>query len=334
VNSDLSGIVLIGADTLVGELGGDLAALKAEAGLPAATFDDPDATIPAEAALRFFELAAERLDCADFGLRLAQRQDLAVLGPLYLMMLTTATVGDALQMLAQYLRLHSSSLVVGITRNREGALIDYAISFSHRHDDRQVIELGVALVTAFVRSWAGPDWMPPYAQFRHSAPPSLALHRRVFGEEIAFEQERNAVCVDAAALRIPLQSPGAEARKLAIRMIRRRDALDGGALMPRAEAAIRARIAYGQPCSVEAIAGALGYSVRSLQRGLAAAGSGFEDMRDAVRADLARKYLLQSHVSLAEIADMLGYAQPSALTRAFRRWHGVSPLRYRRDAGR
>lgn len=195
-----------------------------------------------------------------------------------------------------------------------------------------MIELGLALVTGFVRSRAGPDWYPLYAQFRYGAPTSATLHRRAFGTEILFGQERNAVCVDSATLRMPMQSPGAAAHKLAVQMIRRRDAFDGGALSPRVEAAVRARLAYGQTCSAETIAGALGYSVRSLQRGLAEAGSSFEAMRDAVRADLARKYLVQSHVSLAEIADMLGYAQPSALTRAFRRWYGVSPLRYRRDA--
>lgn len=328
--SELTSLAIIGADTLVRDLGGDPDALAREAGLPPSSFGDHDTVVPLSATLRFFEIAAERLRCPDFGLRMAYRQDFSVLGSLYLMMLTAATVGEALELLARYLRLHSGGLMATAERVSAGMVMSYSFTFTSQSDDRQGIQLGLGLLVNFIRTRTRADWHPLYAQFRHGPPPELALHQATFGPDMAFGQERNAICIDAAVCRTPVPPVGAQAHRVAVSMIRRREVFERGALRSRTEAAVRARLAYGQECAVETVAQALGTSVRSLQRALAETGTSFDAIRAGVRADLARKYLLQSSISLAEIADILGYAQPSAFTRAFQRWHGVSPLRYRK----
>lgn len=330
MSSGLASAVLMGADSLVRDLGGDIGRIAAAAGLPPRTFLDPDETVTLGAAMRFFALAADELDCPDFGLRLAQRQDLSVLGPLYLMMLTTATIGDAFQMLSQYLRLHSTGLILTAIPVPEGLLLEYDFTFAERGDDRHGIELGLGLVANFIRTRTRQDWHPVYAQFRHARPRDIHLHQRFFGSDILFDQERSALCLAPVTLAAPIHPAGSEARSVAIRMMRRRDAFEADGILPRAEGTIRAHLSYGHDCSIEGIAETIGFSTRSLQRHLAEAGTGFETMRDAIRADLARKYLMQSSMSVAEIADVLGYAQPSALTRAFQRWYKATPLQYRK----
>ncbi len=330
MRNELAGIALIGADSLIRDLGGDVDHLIAEAGLPPETFLDPDVIVPLHTGMQFIELAADRLECPDFGLRLAQRQDLSVLGPLYLMMLTAETVGDALQMLAQYLRLQSMGLIIVALPVPEGMLIEYDFSFREPGQDRNCVELGLGLLANFIRARTRRDWRPVYAQFRHGRPRDIRLHQQFFGSHLMFDQECSAICLDKATLTAPIHPAGSEARSVAIRMMRRRDAFEAGSILPRAEGTIRAQLAYGNDCSIEKVAATLGFSVRSLQRGLAAAGTGFEAMRDAIRAELARKYLLHSSMSVTEIADVLGFAQPSALTRAFQRWYKASPLQYKK----
>jgi AraC-like DNA-binding protein len=73
------------------------------------------------------------------------------------------------------------------------------------------------------------------------------------------------------------------------------------------------------------IANQLGMSVRSLRRGLAAEGTSFGEILDRVRQRLARRYLEDKHVSLQQIAWLLGYSEPGAFNHAFRRWYGTSP---------
>jgi AraC-like DNA-binding protein len=68
---------------------------------------------------------------------------------------------------------------------------------------------------------------------------------------------------------------------------------------------------------------------RTLNRRLKDAGTTFRQVLDHVRFELAREMLSGTRLHVAEIAARLGYRVPSAFTRAFRRWSGSSPVRWR-----
>ena len=61
-----------------------------------------------------------------------------------------------------------------------------------------------------------------------------------------------------------------------------------------------------------------------------AQGVTFAQLLDEVRADLARMYLGDSQLAVFEVAFLLGYSEPSAFNRAFRRWTGQTPSEYRK----
>jgi AraC-like DNA-binding protein len=77
------------------------------------------------------------------------------------------------------------------------------------------------------------------------------------------------------------------------------------------------------------IATVLGISERTLQRRLTAEGTSFQLLLDDTRRELARHYLGQKTVSLADIAYLLGFSDQSSFFRASRRWFGRSPRDYR-----
>jgi AraC-like DNA-binding protein len=81
--------------------------------------------------------------------------------------------------------------------------------------------------------------------------------------------------------------------------------------------------------SKQEVADKLHLSPRNLQLKLAAKDTSFQDILDSTRQSLATGYLEQSDLSITEITFLLGYADTSNFTRAFRRWHGVSPTDYR-----
>jgi AraC-like DNA-binding protein len=68
---------------------------------------------------------------------------------------------------------------------------------------------------------------------------------------------------------------------------------------------------------------------RTLNRRLREAGTTFRQVLDQVRFELAQEMLADTRFPIAEIAARLGYRMPSAFTRAFRRWSGSSPARWR-----
>ena len=71
-------------------------------------------------------------------------------------------------------------------------------------------------------------------------------------------------------------------------------------------------------------------SERTLQRRLKAEGHTFAALLDEVRETLAKRYLLEPSLATSEVAFLLGYSEPSAFHRAFKRWAGESPTEYRR----
>jgi AraC-like DNA-binding protein len=85
----------------------------------------------------------------------------------------------------------------------------------------------------------------------------------------------------------------------------------------------------GAEATLSAVATKLHMSVRSLQRRLSDEGSTFDDVLEDTRRDLALRYLSDSKIAIAEVAYLLGYSEPSAFHRAFKRWTGKTPAQAR-----
>jgi AraC-like DNA-binding protein len=76
----------------------------------------------------------------------------------------------------------------------------------------------------------------------------------------------------------------------------------------------------------------LGMSERTLHRRLRDDGTSFRRVLDQVRCDVATTLLRDQAVAIAEVAFILGYSEPAAFSRSFRRWTGQAPLAARRAA--
>ncbi len=133
-------------------------------------------------------------------------------------------------------------------------------------------------------------------------------------------------------------------RALAVPVSRRQDEIaaflrraPGGMTAPgqpaTIEAQLRLMLAAAEPFAglrEDEAAAALGLSRQTLARRLAGLGTSYQGIREALRRDRACGLLARGDRSLAEIADMLGYSEPSAFQRAFKQWTGLPPGDYRR----
>lgn len=91
--------------------------------------------------------------------------------------------------------------------------------------------------------------------------------------------------------------------------------------------------ATGRP-SIPRVAKHLGFSVRSLQRELKRHGLTFSVLVDRARYERAQALLGETEAKICDISAMLGYNDASSFSRAFMRWSGVSPRKYRCDEHR
>jgi len=72
---------------------------------------------------------------------------------------------------------------------------------------------------------------------------------------------------------------------------------------------------------------------RTLRRRLRQEGVTFRGVLDATRAELAQSCLRDHRVTIAEVAFLLGFSEPSAFLRAFKRWTGRTPAAFRATHG-
>src|SRR3546814_20328303 len=96
------------------------------------------------------DATAAELDCPDFGIRMAQFQDLSILGPLAIAIQACSTVAQALEVASRFLFVHSPALSIGVEPDPSGARGVIAVTWRKDPDSStysaQARELGIALI--------------------------------------------------------------------------------------------------------------------------------------------------------------------------------------------
>lgn len=160
----------------------------------------------------------------------------------------------------------------------------------------------------------------------HAAPAHRAEYERIFRVPVVFESERNALLIDetlmfnkvARTTRYAFGVLSERARNL-LESLEQATTTRG-----KVENLLLPVLHKGEP-SVDEIAKELGLSRATLYRRLKAEGITFEKLHDELRHKLALHYLDGKKVSVNETAYLVGFSDPSAFSRAFKRWTGKSP---------
>jgi hypothetical protein len=125
------------------------------------------------------------------------------------------TVSQLISDLSRYFVIHTRGASIGAQPVGDGSLfVTYHLAKELPIDDRQVVELGLAMFCNEIRHHAEPDWEPASVQFSHRAPSDLRLHRRVFGPALSFDQDRNAVRIQAEVLARPVAAANERSRRV------------------------------------------------------------------------------------------------------------------------
>ena len=81
--------------------------------------------------------------------------------------------------------------------------------------------------------------------------------------------------------------------------------------------------------SLALVAQALNINPRTLRADLQLIDTTFENILSHYREKTAKKLLINSQISIEQIVYLLGFSEPSAFSRAFKRWTNESPTQYR-----
>ena len=167
---------------------------------------------------------------------------------------------------------------------------------------------------------------PKAIRFTHTEPSYRAEYDRIFAVPLFFGSHMNALLIDEAILnmKLPRTNPylseimSARAEEL-LKSLESSKTTRGrveNLLIP---------ILHTGEASIDMIAGKLALSRQTLFRKLKAEGVTFEQVLDQLRHKLALHYLNGKKVSVNETAYLVGFSEPAAFSRAFKRWTGSSP---------
>lgn len=171
------------------------------------------------------------------------------------------------------------------------------------------------------------------ADVRFSEPAYFARFSHLLPGTVAFDQPCTRMSFDLSYLDLPLVMADPVAARLAREQCKQ--ALH--ALVGRDDLISLVReLAFDETMGcgdLDYVAERLHMSPRTLQRRLRLLGVSFSDILDGLRRQKAEVMLRRGDYSLAQVAETLGYTDTTNFSRAFRRWTGMSPRRYRRPAG-
>ena len=169
--------------------------------------------------------------------------------------------------------------------------------------------------------------------FTHAEPPYRAAYDRIFQVPLTFGSERNAILLDPAWARQPLAVTPRYAFGIlaahADELLRELDAAQ--TTRAQVEAVLLPALHKGA-LRVDDAARALGCSRATLYRRLKAEGITFDRVLDALRHRMALQYLQGGRASVKQAAFLVGFSDPAAFSRAFKRWTGTAPGRSRSPA--
>lgn len=305
----------------------------ARAGIDASLLNDNTKRVPGAALQTLLAELIPASGDALFGLHTSQYIQPASYSVLGYIAMNCATLGEALAKVPVYEKIVGD---MGVTRTvpaGDNTLVRWHCNFDNDDVRRHVIENVLASWTRYSR-WVGDSWdqSPVRVCLEHAKPVTAALseYESVFQCPVLFGQPFSALEISPEQIAHPIrQSDPALLKTLldhATQLLAEIDQDEDWSY--RVKNLLRLMIRQDLPRK-EFIAEKLGMTSRTLQRKLAEEGTGYQELLDELRQEMALNYLRDCSLSIDEIGIMLGFAEPRSFHRSFKQWMGQTPGQFR-----
>lgn len=313
------------------KLGLDTERILQAARLDRATIDDPDARITLEQSATVWQKAYELSGDPNLALHAIEVLPFGAYRVIDFIAASAPTVGTALAKVSDYFPLIHDVVRLPYVVGDEIVTFDLEAPSRPETITRPYAEYTLAAVFLRTRIATHQQYPLIRVEFSQPAPPDITEHERVFECPVVFGAGACRLVIARAVWETP--RTGSDPALFSVldtharMLLDRRPAPDD--LVGRVRHAIGAELRGGSP-RLAPVAKRLAMSPRTLQRRLRDEGILFNDLLDAMRFEAAKSYLARRDVAGAEVAYLLGFAEPSAFNHAFKRWSGQTPMEYRR----
>ena len=313
-------------------MGIDRDALLCELDLDAKVLTNADERLPLHTFAAIVRAVVARSQTPGFGLRAGAARSARDGGLVGYAMLHSASLRDALMRLARYGRIMADRDHFEMDETGSAVTLTF-----ERHPVLEAIhdltELDLAWIVSAIRGMTTHEFAPLEVRFPYEAPGHAAELRAFFRCSLQFTAPHVAIVLKPLDLdlRVAASDPTLagyldQLADNAVKALGQDDSTTG-----RLRQVLWSRLSEGSP-TLSTAAKAMAVSPRTLQRRLHDEGVTFADALSKLRHDLAVHLLKDRTLAMYEVGFLLGYAEPTAFHRAFRRWRGISPRKFREAA--
>ena len=301
-------------------------------GLSARTLQDPQEFISPLQYHKVIENALALSGDPLLGLEHGRRMNISSHGFLGFAILASDTLGQALSLAIRYARTRTLLADIRFVQDQDSAIIQInrlaAMPSTFAFVVQNIISTFVTIARYLTQN---SEEMTAIARFTDGPARPASCYEGILGIPVMFNQPHNQLCIPQWLLDTPVSTANTTARRMAEAECEKLLAeLDRGQdLVTQIRRNIDRMNAFP---TLAVMANALHSSPRTINRQLAQLNTTYQNIIDEARRELAIQQLLETRTSVEEIAHQLGYNDPSNFGRAFRRWLGMSPRAFRKQA--
>lgn len=244
-------------------------------------------------------------------------------------LMSCRTLRQAAEFLVQHNPVKAARAGIRFAFDRDDAVLTMTPTIDFPGAPNFLTEAFFAAVVAGMEELTGAELHGCRIEFAFEPQMTEEIYRRYLRLPVAFGKAANRLVGPRDTLDLPLAASGNVVADIYLRqcsvLLRERDRTTNYA----AEVRRILSSARGHVPNEYEVARALHVSGRTLRRRLRAEGASFQHIRDEVRNLLARAYLRETKLNVVEIGTVLGFEDAANFRRAFRRWNGCTPQKFR-----
>ncbi|MCZ7911484.1 AraC family transcriptional regulator [Agrobacterium leguminum] len=310
--------------------GDRLNALLKQHNISDARLGNPYATVDLTDYLGFFEDAAVTFSDPVLGARLGMNLRPGDFWPIGLVLMQAGSISSALAHFCRYAPAFQTGSSFSMQSSAEGLVCSYDVHGDLLDQElfRQDNEFTLACICSQIRTAFDKKWKPLEVRFRHGSNGRERLLERMFEAPVHFGQARNCIVVDPSEAERQHRNEDRELigilnQHLGSLVVANNSELS---MTEQVQALIHVKLGISS-VAIPDLAKEMRMTARSLQRRLEEEGTSVREILQAHRKRMAENYLSRGDMSMEEISNALGYAEPLIFARAFKSWTGRNPVR-------
>ncbi|MGK5091803.1 AraC family transcriptional regulator [Deltaproteobacteria bacterium TL4] len=300
------------------------------ASIPPELLEDPFARITPKQYLTLAEEAMLRTNDQGLGLRVGKNMESAAFSHVGYAAMNSMTVRECLELGIKYQGIITHGIRLELIEAKEEAILRIESAIEGKRLSKFIVEVGMAGLANVSRILTEITVSPKVVCFQYAEPSYIQEYYHIFQCPLKFNHAFNQFVFDRAYLDLPITHAD-----LTLSKIMKKTCEDLMAELPQRPSLktqvqqVTDDLFYIQYPSFTEVAERLGMTTRTLRRKLKEEETSFQEILDEIRRNLSVFYLKRKEMSLAEIAQRLGFSESSAFHRSFKKWTGKTPGEYR-----